>query len=812
MRRHLLGATALIALGAPPGFAQDAAGGTAAPGSAKPAPRVEEIVVTAQRRSEKLQSVPVAVSSYSSRRRDRLGIETIQDFANFTPGLSYSTSLDRISLRGVGRLTNLNGSDPGVATYNDGFYTSSTVEASKTPMFVDRVEFLRGPQGTLYGRNSVGGAINIYSKRPTDSFTAEVRSSIDNYGGAIAEGYVSGPLVGGLKARISLQLGPHGISDTFKNIGTAGGEGEQDKWLGEVQLQYDFSDRDQIWLKYSHARWDDTFRSGNFTGQYATTTFFPAKTIVPNPAWNYNVPNPGASDPRTINTDTQSSDHLVGNHTFVINAKAGLGSADLKYVSGYQTYRYTQFNDLDNLSRGTVVTNYGTKLGDYSFDPSYAQRYMDDKQYYSNELTLSNHEPGRLNYIAGLYQYHENYLQTVNWYLAGPGNDDMSRAFLNPINLFTGKPAQANPSKSFYAGSGNLTTNSYAAFGQMDYQIMARVKITAGMRYSQDEKTGDETFRLVYWNPTQFVAACGGGCGPFTPAVDVTSTVAGAGDGSGTLARTSSGTWRGLTGRLAIDYLSEHGDLYYASYSRGLKSGGFNLGAYSKGSEVDKETLDAFEIGTKMRPAPDLIVNLAGFFYLYDNAQVPLFVNEGGVSVQNFFNIPQSQSKGVELETVWYATKWLELSGTYAFTDARITKTNTLYVDDNSPSSAPVSINGDRLPQTAEHQVAVSALADIPIDYGSLYFATSFIYRSPVYYGVFTTPNYHAPGWNQVDLRLTWVNPARKLTLIGFVRNLFDSFGYDGVTPGNGASAVGFDKSYSFTPPRTIGAEIQYKF
>src|SRR3990167_11043279 len=122
-------------------------------------PVLEEVVVTAERREDALQDVPVAVTAFTSATRDEVGIRTIQDMANFTPGLSYSTSLDRISLRGVGRLTNAIGSDPGVAPYNDGFYTSSTVEASKTPMFVDRVEALRGPQGTLYGRPSIGGAL-----------------------------------------------------------------------------------------------------------------------------------------------------------------------------------------------------------------------------------------------------------------------------------------------------------------------------------------------------------------------------------------------------------------------------------------------------------------------------------------------------------------------------------------------------------------------------------------------------------------------------------------------------------------------------
>src|SRR5262245_35394574 len=142
---------------------------------------LEEIVVTAEKRSANLQDVPVAISAFTSETRDLLGISSIQELTDFTPGLSYSSTQDRMSLRGVGRLTNNYGSDPGIATYSDGFYTASNTEAGKRPIIVDRIEVLRGPQGTLYGRNSIGGALNVISKRPTDTLQGEVRATAGNY-------------------------------------------------------------------------------------------------------------------------------------------------------------------------------------------------------------------------------------------------------------------------------------------------------------------------------------------------------------------------------------------------------------------------------------------------------------------------------------------------------------------------------------------------------------------------------------------------------------------------------------------------------
>src|ERR1700738_4995856 len=139
----------------------------APPASAATSPSEEnsiaEIVVTAEKRTENLETVPVAISAYTSKTRDLIGIATIQDMTNFTPGLAYSTSLDRAFIRGVGRQTNNLATQPGVATYADGVYNSSVVAAAGDSLFEDRIEILRGPQGTLYGRNAMAGQMNSLS-------------------------------------------------------------------------------------------------------------------------------------------------------------------------------------------------------------------------------------------------------------------------------------------------------------------------------------------------------------------------------------------------------------------------------------------------------------------------------------------------------------------------------------------------------------------------------------------------------------------------------------------------------------------------
>lgn len=776
-------------------------------------PGLEEIVVTAQRRAERLRAVPLGISSFSSKRRDRLGIRTIQDYANQTPGLSYTTSLDRLSLRGIGRLTNRIGSDPGIATYTDGFYSAAVVEAAKTPMFTDRVEILRGPQGTLYGRNAIGGAINILSNRPTDYFRAEARTTIEQYTGIIAEGYVSGPLAPGLKTRLSVQMGPYGIDPAFRNAAGGRDEGTLNRSLFEGQLQYDAGDRTQIWLRYLHGSWADTFRSGNFVGNYATDQVSPAGAIVPNAAYGLTTPNPGARDPRSFLANTPSSQHLNNTHNLVANARTALGEADLKYVGGWSTYRYTQYSDMDNTPVSLVRTDAGTRFGPYTYNPSYVQQYIEDKTYWSNEVTLGNHEPGRLNWIAGLYQFHEDFYQPVTWFVDGPGDDTMSRALRQPINPYTFGPAAPNPLRAFYRGLAWLRTDSAAIFGQADYELRPRLKLTLGLRYSADIKDGTEAFRAITWQPTLPLPGClGGGCGPFTPAIDISSLLAGTGNGSGPLWRQLRKTWAGPSARAALDWRDEAGNLLWVSYARGLKSGGFNLGAYSASPTVDQETADTFEIGTKRRLGTALTLDAIGFLTLYDNLQVPLFVTQGILPVQNFFNAPPVRSQGVELQAGWTPTPKTELSASYAFTDARFTGDTPRFQNDAARSAAPVSVKGNLVPQTSPHQVAVNALWETPVTRGTLFLAASYIYRAPAYYGIFQTDAYRVPGWNQVDLRATWVSPSRKLTTILYVRNLLDALGYDGVTPGTGSGSIGYGKVYTFTPPRSVGVEIQYRF
>jgi iron complex outermembrane receptor protein len=173
--------------------------------------RRDIVVVTAQKREETVQDIAVAVTAITSELRDQIGLTTVTDYTNFAPGLTYSNANDRLGMRGVTRTSNNFGIRSGISNYIDGVYYSSSIPAGRPALFVERVEVVRGPQGTLYGRDSIGGALNLISKRPTEEFEGQFNIGAGNFDSMKVEGTVSGPITDSLRyalaARARLRTG-----------------------------------------------------------------------------------------------------------------------------------------------------------------------------------------------------------------------------------------------------------------------------------------------------------------------------------------------------------------------------------------------------------------------------------------------------------------------------------------------------------------------------------------------------------------------------------------------------------------------------
>ena len=926
-KRLLLLTCALGALSSLAGVA------SAAPATATAAavdPGSTEVVVTAEKREQSLQRVPVAISAFTSKQRDIKGIETIQDITNFTPGLTYSTQLDRTSMRGLGRLTNELSADSAVAVYSDDFFTTSTTEAGRDTLFVDRVEVLRGPQGTLYGRNAIGGVINIISKRPTSSPYAEARATFGNYGYQNYEAAVSGPLADGLGFR----LGGYYTDQTqgyFKNIyGGLPSEGNAKKeYYVEAQINARMGDNAEWWVKAFTQGWNDRGGPGALlgtptTGAYDTQLtdpgnnpasfgYIPAATggtgaqfpVAFNPNYGYAAPavsspclapapgrfcgtasagtSPfggpvpgsvvggvnGGINPADQNIHNFAHDQALGirlTDTYAINSHFiyHFPGVDFKYITGYNTYHYALTADWDNssISSYQVPLNpagpcatvlHGLGCTNLTVNPSQVFGYDEYNHWFSHEFNLTSTTNGPLSWTAGAFYFDESYH--------------------NPIVIGTSQPqilapanGVANPSGDFYNTSYTMQTRSAAVYGQVDYKVTDAVKLTGGLRYTSDHKEGSESYRLVTLFDNKSVSlvpafgpygtATAENMGSFLPALDITSALVshnGLGDKgtcslptllpNGVYTRCLSDSSSAVTGTAGVEWTPDHETLAYARYSRGYKAFGLNAGTIAPQPESAPEHVDDYELGLKKSFGRTLTLDMAVFYYSYQDAQVPVGVNNGGITQTQFFNASKAHSDGFEFEGNWSPISHLNFALTYAYNDTAIdsgcaasaalvpvgTFPANCFADANDPNAVAQgaqkrqqeaasgewlqSVKGNPLPQAPKNKVAFNTNYTFEFDPGDLTLSGSYIWKDKSYAGIFARSYDEAPSWSQVDFRATWAGHNDRYEVIGFLKNAFDTRGYEAAATGQPvAQGQLANNAYSLTAPRLYGIEFHYKF
>jgi iron complex outermembrane receptor protein len=878
-----------------------------APAAAAPAATgdengIAEIVVTAEKRSESLETVPVAISAYTSKTRDLLGINTIQDMTNFTPGLAYSTSLDRAFIRGVGRETNNLSTNPGVATYSDGVYNSSVVAASGDPMFEDRIEVLRGPQGTLYGRNAIAGTINSVSKRPTTDWTAEIRAKFGNYGVHDFEGYVSGPINDTMRFKFG------GYRNTqqdgyFRNVLNGQSEGSNlsngNFFYWEGQFEWDITPDVQFWLKVFQLGYDDAYRvPTNFIGSYDYAAY-PSSSLSPGAAFGaagavglqpfsplplptgYTPNNPlCARNPANTSIWNYCNDN--GNtaklsRTYQVTPQLTWHTpwaADVKYLGAYTTYYYSLYNDYDatGIQSYTFPVIPGTKgciVADcppLTVFPQTYSWYVETKKYFSNEVDVSSHSDSPLQWIFGLFQYNERNYQT-------PGNlyEPNQKQLATPLNIFANAPAAPNPSDSIYLQQQEMHNNSYAAFAQTDWTFAPAWKLTTGLRYTYDILKGGEQFRELCFG----LPACLGDIfgaipppyilGAFTPVNDITQSNAAIAScfgatgynpalctkyrgvrgvpyllPNGQWARDLAADWHAPTGTLGVEWTPDPNTLMYLKYSRGYKSGGFNASTLSVNPESDPEHLDAIELGGKEVFNRTFQINGALFYYNYKNKQIPLTLppeTAGGPNLSSIVNIPKVESYGAEFETIWQPWANMQFLLDYSYLSATIKGQAGSCLTIPAPSSCYANTvsgvfentNGNTVPESPRSKVAANANYTWHFTPGALNYSVSYVWKAKTPDSIFAEEYFKAPSYSQVDMRLSWNDASDRFTIIGYLKNLQNKVGYDGVgagaviTPAPGTQACGFNnvagtpqpyycnQTQGITPPRTYGVEIQYR-
>ncbi len=846
---------------------------------------IEELVVTAEKRSQSLQDVPVAISAFTSEKRDLIGINTIQDMTNFTPGLNYTSANDRASLRGIGRLTNAHPVAVPVAVYDDGIYTTSTVTAGKSPIFADRVEVLRGPQGTLYGRNSMGGAINVISKRPTEDVYGEVRGTVANYGRTLFEAAISGPPAPGLQYRLAGNWEKQRDGYYTNVVPGMPSEGNViDTYYLEGQLQAKFGDHMDGWLKVYVIGWNNGSggpgaRAGygpgpvgfaEFDGQNVNSGFACAPGGVVASVVNTSptgCTNPASSDPRKFASNFAQTVALDETYGVSANLTYHFDAMDLKYVAGGLRYHYTlnSGNGGGSISSFVIPTRPASAgppaavcsarlqgLGictPLTIRPRQSSTYAEDFHNFSHELSLASTGEAAFQWIGGLYYYTEGYTQPVFTTLHDQAQLD--GAITPAIPFLTGAVGK-DFQRRLYDDRPQFDEQSYAAYGQIDWQFTDTLKATLGLRYSHDTLAGTESVRVLCFATTP----CGATpelLGSFTPPVDITSAlvygplaslsaggaaiapptgvVSNGKPGGVTLTpdgfatRSYDATWTATTGTAALQWEPDSDTDVYARYGRGYLMGGFASGVTSSLGQFPytaPEHVNDFEVGLKKIFGRRLQTNLAVFYEDIRDYQAPLaVVSTSGalaVSQSRLVNIPKSVSQGVELEVTWLPIQHLNVLFNYSYNDAHV-KELTNIVDPTDPQAQaagakplipllpcgapgtvcdvntglaqrPQDLSGNSLPQAPRNKVALAVTYSWDLARGTLSPSISYIWRDRQYAGLFERSYNAAPSWDQIDARVTWKDKDNRYSVIAYVKNLGDTLGYDGGASGGRLNGV----------------------
>ncbi len=877
---------------------------------------VGEIVVTAEKRAANLQDVPEAVSAFTAKERNLKGISTVQDLTNFTPGLTYSSQLDRPAIRGLSRDTNQYTADSSVAVYYDDFFSNSTFLVGRDDMLVDQVLVLLGPQGTLYGRNSIGGLINTVSKRPTSDWSGEVRVTSGNYDYEKVEGTISGPILPNLSFRLS------GYYDSqsqgyLKNIvpGEPSEGGVRHDPYGDFQLQYK-GDRDEIWLDtyvvgFNGDRGGPGSLLGNPTeGDYGTApTTYGQQTFNPNYAYSGAVTNVqgqvpgaiGANNPVVTTGNLRDFAHAIPTDitvdkapTITLHWTHHFDNFDVKYVGGYSQYHYelhTNYFNNDNSS----ITSYTIPVGPYcgafggtctplTVNPQNEFSFTTQTDWFSHEITFSSTWNKPVQWIAGVYYYHET------------DNNPETVHMLDQPQIMSPLGALPNPSGNAITLDYQDLIQSAAAYGQVDWKITPTIKLTGGLRYTFDWKHGTEEARFVYFGQDVLagypytVTPIGPGLptlndlytpqnfGSGLPSFDITpSYLGGAGKGVcslptqnttvgspfyGDYERCLSDHSQALTGTAGVEWTPDSKTLVYLRYNRGYKAFALNAGFVGANPEAAPEHVDDYEVGFKKRFGTTFTLDADAFYYDYYDDQVPVGAPGGGVTLTEFINIPKAVADGVEFVANWRPIRHLDMSLTYGLDrtsiqsnciDVKGVATGACYLDAldpyaTEPGARPVgnltsgifydqAVKGDALPNAPENKVAFNTNYTWEFSPGNLTLSATYIWKDKSYSSIFTRTYDEAPSWSQVDMRAMWSGNHDRYEIVLYVKNLFDTIGYDAAANGyiagtgeplnvfgapatplpNGTQIPSLAQihavpSFDLTPPRLFGVEVHYKF
>lgn len=752
---------------------------------------LDEITVTAERRETLAQDTPVAVTAFGTDMIHALGIRSTEDLQMLLPSTTFISN--RIYIRGVGREYNQLGLDPGVGVYLDGFYNTENLGGILFDF--ERIEVVRGPQGTLYGRNTLGGAINAVKKRPTKEWSGKFRAAAGNHSTYTFNSAVGGPLYEDrLMGRLVFSTGSHDVAQENVLSGTSIDGGN---WYGiEIRLLFEPTDALSIYTTAATGEYDVGMTGPIDVDPYETNPA-PRGSVFPNPAEGYTVANPSLQNPWIVNKNTLGI--VEGEGKTVFNtATLELDDVTIKHLMSYRNWRIFLRDDAD-------------------LTASPREFFWDipmDVWGYSQELQLiygSVDSP--LSFIGGLYYWALHEWQGFSLRRFGDWGDKITTPLDHTATTptidyswlpsFAGDPLR----RSFYYDAW-IMTSSQAIYGQADYQFANGLNMTLGIRYSKDEKEGEEERGGYYeWN----------GIFALDPSLSLIPDPARYTGWPAWWVRTQSlnNNWEAVTGKIGFDWKITGIGLVYGSVSQGYKSGGFVLGAEQdeENDPIDPETLTAYEMGYKCLLNDNRIwVAAAAYYYDYRNMQI------GTIADNRYLisNAGSAENYGVELESMGYVTDNLLLTAAYSFTMARYKEYVTQDPEDpweaDGMTPKAIDLSGSQLNRTPEHKISLSATYTLPTDVGDFALHGVYSWQDETYYRAFGTELDKAAEYDRTDARLSWQSPEDHWEVSFYLSNAFESDGYADMEISGTVRDNTLRRTATVISPRRFGLEVTYQF
>jgi iron complex outermembrane recepter protein len=742
---------------------------------------LEEIIVTAQKRAESLSDVPIAVSAVTAEKLQDAGINSFEGLKSYVPSFFMvpNATGNSIAIRGVFSGTN-NGFEQSVGTYVDGLYHGRGQQARQPFLDLERVEVLRGSQSILFGKNSVAGALNVTTARPTDSFEGSVSASYEpEYDERIYSGVLSGPFTDRLRGRLAARYREYGGS--VENLTLSRDEAQQEESAVRAWLEFDLTDNVQLALKAQHDEFDTTGRAYEIvkelpatSGAFAGLTY----TQVLNRAFGQeaSVLNNVADGKRTANANDFSNNKMDELGFFV---DWQLGEHQLTAVTGYSQYDFSENADAD-----------------FTGAPILEQSIDEDFEQWSQEVRLASPTGGAFQYLAGVYweQTELNALTKFPFY----ANSLITRIVgaAGPLVANTDSPRELSQE-----------SESYAAFVHASWNITDAFRTNVGVRYSKEDKEATRTLIFTDLNGVPLTGT----------QLAVVSAVNQTLLGKRTTNLAGNRSEDHVLPSVGFQYDLSDDVMAYASWTKGAKAGGYdsnsNSGPPFGSFEYLAEKAENYEIGAKMTLGGVFELNLAAYYTEFQDLQVSAY---DGVSFK-VTNAAAAEIQGVELDSRWQATSNLLFSAAVAYTDFEFTKyIGTCYtLQRPNVGTSACDLSGKKNQFVADWTASASADYRIPLGAFELRGVLDAYYTGDYFVSTTFDPKQVQDAYVKLNARLQFgaADGRWEIALLG--KNLTDELimPYGADVPLANSIAVGAFSGVRFVEPgRTVAFQGTLRF